>query len=86
VRNRADFLTCDLRRFAVWNTVANELFTTGSGTKTRRCKLLIWRVLQDSRFRKRGVAEIPNELETAGRSQFANWRALQDSNLRPPGS
>jgi len=30
------------------------LFTTGSGTKTRGCKLLIWRALQDSNLRPPG--------------------------------
>ena len=36
------------------DTVANQLFTTGSGTETRRCKLLIWCAQHDSNVRPPG--------------------------------
>ena len=85
-RNPADFLTYDLRRCVVPDKVVNEMFTTGSGTKTRGCKLSNWRALQDSYFRRRGVAEIPNELETAGRGHSDSIGMARPAGLEPATS
>jgi hypothetical protein len=66
--------------------IANELFTTGSGTKTRGCKLLIWRALQDSSFERRAEGEPINDRWPAARSHFASGEVARPAGLEPATS